>query len=381
MRVLITGGAGFIGSHTAEALIRRGHEVRILDSLEPRVHPGGWPAYLPAACERIRGDVRHRAELAAALDGVEVVYHFAAYQDYLPDFSRFFDVNATGTALIYELLLERRLPVRKVIVASSQAAAGEGLHRCASHGEVFPDSRPRQQLAAGRWDLGCPACGQTLEPLPTPETAANPQNAYGLSKLAQERLALGLGRRCGVPTTALRYSIVQGPRQSFHNAYSGACRIFNLSYHLGQQPVIYEDGLQRRDFINIADVVAANLLALERSEADFQVYNVGGGTACTVLDFARRVAAAHQREFAPLLDQRFRLGDTRHAISDISKLRTLGWQPRVPVEESIRQYRDWLHSEVPPANILAEAERQMEARVVVARAATSGVCRVSSTHT
>jgi len=373
MKALITGGAGFIGCHTAEALLARGLEVRILDSLEARVHPGGWPAWLPSACELVRGDVRDRTLLAAALDGVEVVYHFAAYQDYLPDFSRFFDVNVTGTALIYELLLERRRPVHKVIVASSQAAAGEGLHQCASHGEVFPDCRSRQQLAAGKWDLTCPACGQVLEPLPTPESAANPENAYGLSKLAQEQLALGLGRRCGVPTTALRYSIVQGPRQSFHNAYSGACRIFNLSYHLGQQPVIYEDGLQRRDFINIADVVAANLLVLERPEADFQVYNVGGGTAYTVLDFAHRVAAAHQKEFAPLLDQRFRLGDTRHAISDIGKLRALGWEPRVPVEESIRQYRDWLRAEVPPTCILAEAERQMEARAVVGRAAPSGV--------
>ena len=370
MKALITGGAGFIGSHTAEALLRRGCEVRILDSLEPRVHRGRWPRYLAAACDLVRGDVRDRQAVAAALEGIEVVCHFAAHQDYLPDFSRFFDVNATGTALVYELIVERRLPVRKVIVASSQAAAGEGLHDCPVHGETFPDSRPRQQLEAGQWDLRCPRCQGLLTPLPTPEAAANPQNAYGLSKLAQERLGIGLGRRYAIPTVALRYSTVQGPRQSFRHAYSGACRIFSLSCYLGRQPVIYEDGLQLRDFVNIGDVVAANLLVLDRSEADYQVFNVGGGTAWTVLDFARAVAAAYRLEFAPALDGRFRFGDTRHALSDVSKLRALGWEPTVPVGESVRQYRDWLRSEVPPTQVLAEAERQMESLDVIGRART-----------
>ena len=360
MRILITGGAGFIGSHTAEALLARGYDVRLLDSLEPPVHVGGWPRYLPAEFERMQGDVRDPDAVAKALAGVDVVYHLAAYQDYLPDFSRFISVNAASTALLYEVIVSQGLPVRKVIVASSQSVLGEGLYRCANDGEVLPDSRSPEQLEAGQWDLCCPLCRETITPVPATELVGNPQNPYGISKQCLERIAIHLGRRYGIPTVALRYSIVQGPRQSFRNAYSGACRVFSLSCYQQRQPIVYEDGRQLRDFVNIQDVVAANLLVLDRPQADYRIFHVGGGVHYTVLDFARLVAEAYGMEFRPVLDGRFRFGDTRHAISDISGIRALGWQPRVPAAESVRQYREWLLSEVPAADIVGESQERMK---------------------
>jgi dTDP-L-rhamnose 4-epimerase len=371
MRILITGGAGFIGSHTAEALLARGYDVRLLDSLEPPVHIGGWPDYLPAEFERMRGDVRDPDAVAKALAGVDVVYHLAAYQDYLPDFSRFINVNAASTALIYEVIVSQGLPVRKVIVASSQAVLGEGVYHCPNDGQILPDSRSREQLEAARWDLLCPLCQGAMTPVPATELVGNPQNPYGISKQCQERIAIHLGRRYGIPTVALRYSIVQGPRQSFRNAYSGACRVFSLSCHQKQQPIVYEDGRQLRDFVNIQDVVAANLLVLDRSEADYHVFHVGGGTHYTVLQFARIVAEAYGMDFHPVLDGRFRFGDTRHAISDISAIRGLGWEPKTPAAESVRQYREWLLSEVPATDIVGESQERMKKLGVIGYAVGS----------
>ena len=292
MRALLTGGAGFIGSHTADALLREGYRVRVLDSLEEPVHPGRRrPDYLDARIEFVRGDVRDATVLLDALRGCDVVYHFAAFQDYLPTFSRFFDVNVTSTALIYELIVREALPVKKVIVASSQAALGEGLYLDANGRSVLPDIRPTSQLERGEWEL-CAPSGHAgpLRWQPTDETVANPQNQYGLSKLAEERVALSLGKRYGIPSVAMRYSIVQGPRQSFYNAYSGACRVFCLNFHLGREPMIYEDGHQVRDFVNIQDVVDANLRVLQDERADYEMFNVGGDKAHTVIEFATVVA-------------------------------------------------------------------------------------------
>ncbi|MFQ5697932.1 MAG: NAD-dependent epimerase/dehydratase family protein [Myxococcota bacterium] len=370
MRVLITGGAGFIGSHTADALLLDGVKVRVLDSLEEPVHPGHRaPAYLDPRIEMIRGDVRDPGMLEAALAGCDAVYHLAAYQDYLPDFSHFFDVNVTSTALLYELIEREQLPVRKVIVASSQATLGEGLYRDADGRECLPDLRPDHQLAQGIWEVQ-PAPGQRgpLQWQPTDESWAHPQNAYGLSKLGLEQVALGLGRRYEIPTVAMRYSIVQGPRQSFTNAYSGACRVFCLSFHVGREPVIYEDGQQVRDFVNIQDVVEANLLVLHDARADHQKLHVGGERAVTVADFARTVAEAFGvRDYEPVASGLYRFGDTRHICSDVSRLRALGWKPRRSIEESVAAYRDWLRSAAELEPILERSQRKLESLSVVRR--------------
>ena len=263
MKVLITGGAGFIGSHTCDRLLSQGHEVVVLDALTAPVHRNGRPPYLSSEVDFYQGDVRNRELLANLLRRVDAVYHFAAYQDYLTDFSRFADVNVVSTALLYEVAVAERLDLARVVVASSQAAMGEGLYLCQVDGEVVPGMRPETALAVANWEIHCPECGGPLEMQPSPERISNPQNAYGMSKLGQEMFAINLGRRYGIPTVALRYSIVQGPRQSVYNAYSGACRIFCLNYLQGRPPVLYEDGEAIRDYVNIDDVVDANVLVLE----------------------------------------------------------------------------------------------------------------------
>ena len=267
MKILVTGGAGFIGSHTCDRLLSLGHEVTVLDALTPPVHRDGHPAFLSPEVDFYQGDTRNRDLLTNLLRRVDAVYHFAAYQDYLPDFSRFSDVNVVSTALLYEIIVAERLDLARIVVASSQSAMGEGLYWCPVDGEQTPGMRPESALAASQWDIPCPQCGGPLEMRTTPERVSNPQNAYGMSKLAEEMVAINLGRRYGIPTVALRYSIVQGPRQSVYNAYSGACRIFCLSYLLGRAPILYEDGGAIRDYVNIEDVVDANVLVLSDDRA------------------------------------------------------------------------------------------------------------------
>jgi dTDP-L-rhamnose 4-epimerase len=365
MQILVTGGAGFIGSHTVDRLVERGHAVRVLDSLEKPVHLKGPPAYLNPAAEFVRGDVTRREDLRAALEGVEAVIHLAAYQDYLPDFSKFFRVNAAGTALLYELIVADSLPVRKVVVASSQAVYGEGRHRAPDGGACYPDMRPEAQLRAGRFEVQAPDGSGETSWQPTDESVVNPQNQYALSKHSQEQIAIQLGRRYGISSVAMRYSIVQGPRQSFYNAYSGACRVFCLSLFVGRLPPIYEDGTQVRDFVNIHDVVDANLLVLEDPRADYRVFNVGGGRAYTVLEFARIVGEVFGKEIDPKPSGLYRFGDTRHIFSDVSALEALGWKPRREARESVAEYVEWLRTCEDVEDVLAHAERQMKAMGVV----------------
>jgi len=369
MRILITGGAGFIGSHTADALLEEGHQVRVLDSLEEPIHRGGRkPDYLKDDIEFIRGDVRDRDVLLNCLRGCDAVYHFAAFQDYLPIYSRFFDVNVSSTALIYELIQAESLPVRKVIVASSQATLGEGLYHDADGRAVLPDIRPAEQLQQGVWEIQPPSGYRgPLQWQPTDESIANPQNPYGLSKIAEENITLHIGKRVGVPSVAMRYSIVQGPRQSFYNAYSGACRVFCLSFHLDREPPIYEDGRQVRDFVNIQDVVDANLLVLHDERADYQMFNVGGDRAVTVSEFAQTCAELFDRShYEAKPSGKYRFGDTRHIFSDVSKLKRLGWQPRRTIHDSVKSYRNWLTQSEVADDILDYCDRQM-ARLNVVR--------------
>ena len=377
MNILVTGGAGFIGSHTVDALIEKGHRVRILDNLQPTVHPKGVPVHLHPEAEFVEGDVRDRGAWEKALKGVEAVYHFAAYQDYLTDFSNFIHVNAVSTALLYEMLAEggagRR--VGKVIVAASQAVMGEGRYRCPecfpAHGRyVYPEIRVEAQLAEGRWDHPCPECGRDLQWEASDETVVNPCNPYAISKSAQEQIAVQLGRRYGIPSVAMRYSIVQGPRQSVYNAYSGAMRIFSLALLLDRQPVIFEDGRQIRDFVNIDDVVAANLMVLQDPRADGRVFNVGGGTAWSVLGFYRAMENVVGKYIEPNIAGYYRYGDTRHIFSDTARLSALGWQPKVGVETSIGQYWEYLQAQENLSGILEYAETHMK-QLKVIRAVTA----------
>lgn len=361
MSCLVTGGAGFIGSHTVDALLARGYHVRILDNLSKPVHLKGKPDYLSDQAELIVGDVCNKRDWEEALDGIDVVYHFAAYQDYLPDFSKFIHVNSVGTALLYELIVENNLPIKKVVVASSQAVYGEGKYRCPRCNRIkFPDIRELDYLEKGDWNHRCQDCSATLQAMWTNEQRVNPQNQYALSKHSQEQLSINLGKRYQVPTVCLRYSIVQGPRQSIYNAYSGACRIFCLSLFFDRQPPLYEDGRQVRDFVNIYDVVQANLKVLDSPQADYQIFNVGGGKTYTVLEFAQLVAKVFNKNITPKITEHYRFGDTRHIFSDISKLKSIGWRPTHTVEESVRAYIEWLEQMPGIDNVLDQTEQQMK---------------------
>jgi dTDP-L-rhamnose 4-epimerase len=359
MRVLVTGGAGFIGGHVVDRLLRESFQVRILDSLEPRVHPGGLPDYLPARAEFIHGDVTDRNVLLAALQGVDVVSHQAAYQDYMPDFSRFLAVNAVSTALLFELIVKHRLPIKKIIVASSQAVYGEGQyqcpdhqcsshrcpnHHCADHGGFQPPPRSPRQLQRGEWEIVCPACGRVALPLPLEERSNNPYNQYAVSKLAQEKTALGLGWLHGIPTVALRYSITQGRRQSLYNHYSGVCRIF-CSRALQQLPLlVYEDGHQTRDFVHVDDVVEANMLALENDRASGHAFNVGSGQSTTILEYAHRVLGRISSPAGVRICGEYRRGDNRHSVSSVEKLSALGWKPKRGLDDILDDFVAWVES-------------------------------------
>lgn len=343
-KVLVTGGAGFIGSHLVDRFLQQGFQVRVLDNLDPKVHPYGRPSYLPSSIEFIEGSVTDRAALAAALQGVDIVSHHAAYQDYMPDFSRFLEVNAVGTALIYEVIVQQRLPIRKLIIASSQAVYGEGQYECTQHGFFLPSPRSQQQLARGEWDVSCPWCGKRARSLLLKEEHTNPYNQYAVSKLAQERTALGLGWLHGVPTVALRYSVTQGARQSLYNHYSGVCRIFFSRALRGHPLIVYEDGQQTRDFIHVQDVVDANMLALESEQANFQALNVGSGKANTVLDYAQAVLRRLSRPADLHVSAEYRRGDNRHSVSSIDKLNSLGWRPRRDISVIMDDFLNWIES-------------------------------------
>lgn len=367
MKALITGGAGFIGSHIADALLARGCDVRVLDNLEPRVHPRGRPAYLSRDLEFVEGDVRDRAAVERALSGVEIVFHQAAYQDYMPDYSKFFHSNVVSTALLFELIREKNLPVRKVVVASSQSVYGEGQYHCPDHGLVLPEARPAAQLDCGDWDLLCPECQGVLAPVLLREARANPAGPYGVSKFAQELAALRLGGMLGIHTVALRYSIVQGARQSFYNAYSGICRIFTRAFRAGRAPVIFEDGKQLRDYVHVSDVVAANLLVLDDPRADGQAFNVGSGRATSVLDYARILRQKMNAPLEPEIPGAYRVGDVRHTVSSVAKLQALGWSVTKGLDEIFDDYLAWLDSVPDAADYVTAAFDAMQRSGVVRR--------------
>lgn len=362
-KVLITGGAGFIGAHTGQRLLDAGYEVRALDALLPPVHADGAPPrWMPAGIELVVGDVRSRDDMTRALRGVDAVIHLAAYQDYLPDFSTFFHVNTVGTAMLFEVAVAEGLPLRKVVIASSQATYGEAAYNCPEHGKVIPPLRDEAQLKRGEWEVTCPRCGAALEVIETDEAAVSPHNQYAVSKYTQELVGFNLGRRYGIPTTCMRYSIVQGPWQSFRNAYSGICRIFTMRVLNGGRPVAFEDGGQLRDYVWVGDVADANLRVLEDPRSDYRAFNVGGPARHTVLEYGEEVARVLGREeLSPETRGLYRFGDTRHVVSSSRALQELGWRQTLQVPEIIARYAQWAQGE-PDArdNLDASLARMLE---------------------
>lgn len=365
-RVLITGGAGFIGSHTADLLIRAGHEVRALDILDPQVHAGrsDFPDYLHPDVERVRGDVRNAADIRAALGGVEVVYHFAALTGVgqsmyaLRDYA---DTNCTGTATLLEVLAGLGRPIRRLVLASSRAVYGEGAHQCPAHGRVRPAERRREDLERGEFDLFCPECGERLSSLPTQESQApTPISMYAWTKLQQEELCRFAARTFRLPVTILRYFNVYGSRQSLKNPYTGVVSIFYSRMMAGQPISLYESGLPGRDFVHVTDVAQANVRAMEAEVEPGTAINVGTGCEHTIIDVARALADACGRAPNWRVTGEFRVGDIRSCYADISRARKLlGYEPRMGLEAGMAEFSAWAGGQESAdlyARMLAELE-------------------------
>ena len=347
--ILITGGAGFIGSHLADELLAHGYRVRVLDDLTPQVHgKEGRPEYLDAEVELHVGDVRDREAVARALEGVDAVVHFAArvgVGQSMYELAGYTDVNSLGTAVLLEALLDR--PVRRLLVASSMSVYGEGLYRAADGTLVPGVERTREQLGRGEWELRGPD-GEVLEPVPTPETKTpSLASVYALTKYDQERLCLMFGSAYNVPATALRFFNVYGTRQALSNPYTGVLAIFASRLLNGRQPLVFEDGRQRRDFVSVADVARATRLALESDRAAGAVLNVGSGQSFSVLEIADKLASVLGVRIEPQVAGKSRAGDIRHCFADIARARELlGYEPSVTLEEGLRELAEWLSGQV-----------------------------------
>jgi len=368
---LVTGGAGLIGSHIVDGALAAGWDVRILDNLERGTHRLGKPVWVPDAAEFVRGDVRNRRDWERALDGVDVVFHEAAYGGYMPQIAKFIDANGVGTALLLETIRDRGLPVRKVVLASSQAVYNEGAYRCPEHGAFYGTTRPIAQLERGDFAVHCPICGTAATPIPTDEDApTGGENVYAISKMVQERLVLSWGRATGIPVVALRYSCTYGPRQSIFNPYTGVIAIFCTRLVNDLPPVVYEDGAQARDLIFVEDVARANLLVATDGRADGRVFNVGTGQAAAIGDLARLLAERLGKPIAPSLPGEYRPGEMRALISDISRLAELGFAPQTDLSTGIDRYLAWIREQGAIADYFAAAERVLRRRRVVKRAVT-----------
>ncbi len=369
----MTGGAGLIGSHIVDLLLREGFTVRVLDNLEPVTHQGRRPEWIPADVDFHHADVRDVAAVRDALEGVELVFHQAAYGGYMPEIAKFVAVNSLGTAQLLETIRDENLPVRKVVVASSQAVYREGAGRCPQHGVVFPAPRPVERLRAGAFAPICPTCGAETTSVPTPEQAPmGGDNVYAITKVDQELLTFAWSRQTGIPAVALRYSCTYGPRQSLLNPYTGVIAIFATRLLNGLAPVLYEDGEQTRDLVFVDDVASANLIAATTDALDGRAVNIGSGRGTSVRDVARLVGAALGVDIIPEIRGEFRPGEMRHLTSDISLAETSGYAPQVALEDGIGRYIEWISSQGDVGEYFAAAERGLRARGIVQPVGAAG---------
>jgi dTDP-L-rhamnose 4-epimerase len=374
-RALVTGGCGLIGSHLVDLLIREGYSVRILDNLEPQTHRMGKPAWVNPAAEFVQGDLTDRATIHAAMTGIDVIFHEAAYGGYMPEIGKYVYVNSFGTAQMLELIREENFPIRKIVVASSQAVYSEGAVRCAQHGLQFPATRPLAQLQRGDWRVKCPVCGGETERAPTPEQSPiGGETVYALTKVDQERLVLQWGKQIGIPTVALRYSCTYGPRQSVFNPYTGVIAIFSTRLLNGQAPVLYEDGQQTRDMSYVEDIARANLLAMESDQVNGLPVNIGSNRATTVSEMAELVGEALGIPCSPIIRGEFRPGEMRDLQSDTTRAQTIGYHPSVSLAEGIQRYIAWIKAQGDVKDYFAQAEAILrQKRIVQQVQATQGV--------
>ena len=370
MRVLVTGGAGFIGSFVCERLLALGHAVRALDNLDPQVHPVGERPQVPPGVEFLQDDLRDRAVCRRALEGIDVVVHAAAavgVAQSMYQVRHYIDVNVTGTATLLDALIARR-PVGKLVVLTSMTGYGEGVYRRPSDGRLLrANLRTEQDIDRFGWEHTSPETQEQLVPCPTPESAELLcLNIYALSKRYQEELSLALASTYGFPVTCLRLFNVFGPRQSLSNPYTGVIVIFLSRLLAGERPLVYEDGLQSRDFVSVHDVTEAIAAAVTSSAADGQVVNIGSGLGRPIRDVALALAKLLGRDdLPPVINQQYRRGDVRHCTADISRARTLlGFEPRVRWEDGLAEVVEWAKSS-PFVDRITQAQGELEAHGLV----------------
>jgi dTDP-L-rhamnose 4-epimerase len=367
-RVLITGGAGFVGSHLADALARGGHEVTLFDNLEPQVHgPAAVrPAYLDPAHRLEIGDVRDADALAPLVRQSDVVFHLAAMVGVgqsMYQVRRYTDVNAMGMATLLEVLAADRGRVKKLLVASSMSIYGEGAYQCPMCGPVAPRLRPVEQLKAAEWEVRCARCGSELRPVPTAEDKPLfPTSIYAITKRDHEEMAIAFGQAYELPAVALRFFNIYGSRQALSNPYTGVAAIFSGRMLSGQAPVVYEDGAQLRDFVHVSDVVQACCLAMASPAADYQVLNVGTGQPISVIQVGELLARELDWHGGFQILGKFRAGDIRHCFADTARIRELlGYQPRYRFQDGVRELVDWVARQQDLRVDSAEADRQLTA--------------------
>ncbi len=348
--ILITGGAGFIGSFLTDELVRQGYKVRIFDNLEPQVHNGMKPSYLNPKAEFVKGDVQDYKSLKKALDGIDIVYHLAArvgvgqsnYQ--IKDYSV---ENVGGMANLLDIIVNKKLPIKKILMTASMTSYGEGDCECAKCGIVAPSLRSDAQMKKKDWRLYCPKCDKKVTPISTQERSSfNNNSIYALTKNVQEEMLMIIGKMYGIPVTSLRCFNVYGPRQSLSNPYTGVSAIFISRLKNNNQPVIYEDGLQSRDFISVHDVVDALILAMENKKADYQIFNMGSGVPTSIKDIAVTLAMLLKKDIQPKMTGEFRINDIRHCFADNLKIKKmLGWKPKVTLKKGLKELIDWSKNE------------------------------------
>lgn len=361
--ILVTGGAGFVGSHLVDGLLAAGHKVRVFDNLTPQVHGHSVPDYLSPEAELVRGEMQDSSAVRRALDGVDTVFHMAAavgVGQSMYEISHYMGTNTQGTAVLLQELLNRKSKVQKLVLASSMSIYGEGKYLCAQCGEVAPQLRSNEQLRAKDWEVACPACGESLAPIPTDESKPlQCSSIYALSKKDQEEMALLFGRTYGLPVVALRFFNIYGSRQALSNPYTGVAAIFASRLLNGNAPLVFEDGKQMRDFVSVQDIVQCCLLAMERSGGDGMALNVGSGEPISIREVAATLADALETDVPTELTEKYRAGDIRHCFGDISAAKKhLGYQPRVRFAEGVRDLVSWLRSQQ-PQDRAAEAVAQL----------------------
>jgi dTDP-L-rhamnose 4-epimerase len=373
VKTLVVGGAGFIGSHLVDALVEHGHDVRVLDNLEPQVHGSGRrpPAYLNPEAEFMLGDVRDQDAVRKALSGVDAVFYQAAavgVAQSMYEISRYVATNSSGAAQFLEVVASLRSKPRKMVVASSMTIYGEGKYECQEHGVIYPAGRDPKRIAVRQWEPVCdrPGCGRTLRKIPTDElTPLRCGSIYAITKRDHEELFLCVGRAYNIPTVALRYFNVYGARQALSNPYAGAAAIFASRALNGRPPIVYEDGRQSRDFVHVSDVVRANLLALKTSAADGQAINIGTGQAVTLFELAKLLTECLGSGAAPEVTGQWRVGDTRHCLADIGKARRLlGYEPQVTIVAGVKMLAEWARLEIAEDH-LEEAAANLSSRGLV----------------